>query len=323
MAFEREAITSSPIPQAQQVEMREERVLNPYAGRNAASRIESAQAKAAASGAPGTAAPAAGVGQPNTNKSAVAEPGTTADTVTLSPQVAALARKEQSFRQKEAAFKASQAALEKDRAELADLKAMKDALGSGDFSKVEGLVDYEKFSEWKVAQLNSQDPGAQALKKLELEVESVKKAQAEDVSKRFDAAVEERRRAVTQLVASNVDFTTIKELKAEEHVVQHILDTWEHDDVELSVEQAAKEVEEALLEKAKTWTSLTKVKPQTAAAETKELPPLKPGIKTITNNMSAGDLTRPNKSFQGMSDSERYAEARRRAEAKLAAQQRR
>jgi len=112
-------------------------------------------------------------------------------------------------------------------------------------------------------------------------------------------------------------------LKMQEAVVQHILDTWEHDNIDLTPEQAAKEVEELLIERANEeyakLSGLSKIKSKSAVVdEKKQLPPLKQGIKTLTNNMTAtGEIKRPAKSFQGMTDNERWAEARRRAEEKL------
>jgi hypothetical protein len=248
--------------------------------------------------------------------SSEAPKSTPAETVTLSPQMAALARKEQKFRQQEQALKDREAALAARAEKLAKLEALEAKLASKDYSGLEELgISYEEYTSYLLNKQQTQSPEQQAVKKLAEELESVKKAQADDVAKRFDAAVEERRKAVTALVESNPEYSSIKELKMEEAVIQHILDTWEHDGVDLSPEQAAKEVEEILVEKATQLTSLTKLKPKEAA---KELPPLKQGVKTLTNNMQAiGEIKRPQKPLHGMTDSERYAEARKRAEEKL------
>lgn len=313
MAFEREAIsqTTTSTPHQMPGVMREDRVVDPYA--NGGVRL----AKAAASAAAKTGA----IGQPDKN-SDPAVPGTPAETVTLSPQVAALARKEQAFRQREQLQKQEKVAIEKERAEFAELKAMKEALTTGDYSKLDGIVPYEKFTEWKVAQLQGSDPTQTALKEVKTELDSIKKAQADDISKRFDAAVEDRRKAVKAL-AETPEFAPLKKGgdKVVEAAVQHILDTWEHEGIEISPEQAAKEVKQVLKERLDWHKALfEEANADPAPADGKALPPLKAAAKTITNNMNASAITRPNKSFQGMSDSERYAEARRRAEEKLKAQ---
>jgi len=240
------------------------------------------------------------------------EPAKPEETVTLSPQVAALARNEQDL-------KAKAASLETERAEIAELKALKAKLAAKDFSGIEDLVKYDDYTQYLIEKSEASTPEQQALKALAAKVDGVEKAHKEDVEKRFEAAVNDRRKAVTSLVESNEEYSTIKELKMQEAVVQHILDTWENDSIDLSPEDAAKEVEAELLERAGKWASLSKLKAKTPTEdEKKQLPPLKPGIKTLTNNMAvSGEIKRPLRSFQNMSDSERYAEARRRAEEKL------
>ena len=306
MAFEREAIdTSQAIQNAPQQAMREDKVYSPFKSDN--QRLQAASAAVAAKN-----------GQVDTNKSP-AEPGT-AESVTLSPQMAALARKEQAFRQRELGQKAKDAELQKALAEVAELKAMKEALTSGDYSKLDGIVPYDKFAEWKLKQLDGTDPTKQELQKLSSELETLKKSQQDDVSKRFDAAVEDRRKEVRKLAESNPEFAPLKKggEKVMEAAVQHILSTWEHDNIELSPEQAAKEVT-AEMKRRRDWhNSLCEEVTETpATAETKQLPPLKSSVKTLTNNMTTGEIKRAPKSFNGMSDHERYAEARRRAEEKL------
>lgn len=248
------------------------------------------------------------------------EPGApAAESVQLSPQVAALARKEQKFRSAEQEFKAKEKALEAERAEIAELKVLKAKLQAKDFSGIENLVGYDDYTKYLIEKTESLTPEQQALKALAQKVEGVEKAHNEDISKRFEAAVNDRRKAVTALVETDAAYSSIKELKLQETVVQHILDTWENDGIDLSPEEAAKEVEAELVERAGRWSALSKLKPKEPSEESKnELPPLKPVIKTLTNNMAAtGDIKRPVKSFQHMSESERYAEARRRAEERL------
>lgn len=255
--------------------------------------------------------------QPSMVDSVPAEPGKSAASLPLSPQVAALARKEQKLRQELASLKTSQDALEAERKEIADLKALKAKLAAGDYSEVDKLVDYEKLVQHKLGK----DPKSDELEALRSDIAKLKADQEKDINDRLKAAVEQRRVAVKDLIAENPEFSTIKELKAEEAVVQHIVDTWEAEEIELSPEEAAKDVEQMLLEKASKWTALSKLKKEELvrepAAEKKELPPLKTGMKTLTQNMAAtGDVKRPQKPLHLMSDSERYAEARRRYEEK-------
>jgi hypothetical protein len=251
-----------------------------------------------------------------TEESKAVEPG-----ISLSPQMAALARKEQKFRQQEQALKAKEKALEDRLTKIAELEALEKKLKAKDYSGLENLVDYNDYTNYIIEKSEKVTPEQEALKKLDAKVEAVTKQQQDNLDKQFKYAVEQRRQEVKALVTSNPEYSAIKELDQSEAVVQHILDTWEHDSVELSPEQAAKEVEEVLLERAKKWSSLSKLKPAEPKTEPegKQLPPLKPGpVKTLTNSMQAtGEIKRPNKSFEHMSDRERWAEARRRAEEKM------
>lgn len=307
MAYTREAIaeTNSAIPTQAPVIMKEESVFSPYG--NPKSKL--------------TAAP--DVGRPD-NDATPEETGTTEDTVKFAPQVAALARKEHKYRQQLQELKAKEVALEAEKAEIAELKALKSKLAAKDYSEVESLVNYDEYTQYLINKQSQTTPEQQALKKLEAEVEGVKKAHQDNVSKQFEAAVNERRVAAGKLLEGEAELPASKKAErlkkgmAQEAIVQHILDTWEHESKEITVEEAAKDVEQILMEKAKTWASLLgEEKKEEPADEKKQLPPLKQGLKTITNQVTAGDIKKPVKSFQHMSDSERWAEARRRAEERL------
>lgn len=312
MAYERESIAHDHPQQSNIPVMREERVYDPYQKKrpDVPRGTESNQpvtSEAASTEVPKPDAPPA------------------AESVTLSPAAAALARKEQKFRQQQQDLKEKEAALEAERKEIAELKAIKAKLANKDFSGVEELLPYDQYTDYLINKQSKLTPDQQTIAELRAKVDGVEKAHKDDVSARFEAAVQDRRKAVTDLVAKDESYSSIKELNQQEAVVQHILDTWEHDNIDLDVETAAREVEEILVEQANKWAALTKIKPKAPKEEPtdKELPPLKPKVTTLANNMAAtGEIKRPTKSFQGMSDTERYAEARRRAEEKLKQQPR-
>lgn len=319
MSYTKEAIVepTTAVQSSTQPQMKEEMVVDPYQSSRRMSQIIS---KTAPLG-----------GQKDISSEQVKVVGEEAqtlpeETVTLSPQMAALARKEQRFRQREQSVKDRESALEARNAKIAKLEAMEAKLAAKDYSGIEELVKYDEYTNYLIEKETSLSPEQLAVKKLSDEVEALKASQKDDVTKRFDAAVNERRKAVNELVQSNPEYSIIKRAKAEEAVVHHILDTWEHDNTELSVEEAAKELKQVLTEKRAQWVALTeeeqKQNTETQAEELpgqkKQLPPLKPQIKTLTNNMAVtGEISRPLKSLSGMSDRERYAEARRRAEEKL------
>lgn len=311
MAYEVETIAPVTTPidatAASTAVMREERILEPYRQRKVTAKL------------------AQEIGQIDTNDTSTQAPPAeepaketpTEETVKLSPQMAALARKEQAFRRQQQELKAKEQALAAREAEIAEFKALKAKLDAKDYSEVEKLVPYNEYAEYLINKGTQTTPEQEALKKLEAEVQGMKQAQKTDLEKRFEAAVADRKSAVSQLVASSNEFPGIKKLKQEDAVVQHILDTWEHDDVELTVEQAAKEVEEVMKERAKAWASILEQEEPPKEELKKPLQPTR-GTKTLTNEMTIQGEQKPsNRSFHGMTDTERYAEARRRAEEKL------
>jgi hypothetical protein len=243
-------------------------------------------------------------------------------TVTLSPQVAALARREQKFRQQQEALTKEKQALQAEREEIAQLKAIKEKLAAKDYSGLDNLIDYNDYSQYQVSKLNGADPVQEEIKKLHGKISDIEKTTEENISKQFEAAVQERRLATQDLIEKSENFPRIKKAKAHEVVVHHILDVWENDNKEISVEEAAKEVEQALLEKAKQWAALLEEKKAEEIVEEapkKTLPPMKAGLKTLTNQLHSGDpsMPKPKKPLHLMSDGDRWAEARRRSEEKL------
>lgn len=251
-----------------------------------------------------------------------AAPSAPEDTVKLSPDASAVAKKEQQFRARQAQFEKERAAFESDKAELAQHRAFKQKLTQKDFAVLDGLVDYNDYSQFEVSKANGADPVQDEIKKLHSKVTDIEKRTQENVEKQYTAAVNERKIAAKKLIETSSDYPSIKKADAllpggaHDVIVQHILDSWEENpDQELSIEQAAKEVEEVLQERAKLWASILEdTKPMEQPAPVKKpLPPL----KTITNQVTASEATRAVKSFHDMNDHERYQEARKRAEEKL------
>lgn len=251
---------------------------------------------------------------PKTEDKQAEVPAPAAESVKLSPQLSAIARKEQAFRQREQALKAREAEVEARLADADKFSALKTKLTAKDYSEVEALgLNYEEYTQYLLAKQNGGPaPETQALKKLEDEITGIKRAQEESANQQYEETVAEYKKEIAAAVAANPDFASIKELGHEEAVLQLILDSWEEDETELSVEQAAKDVEAYLVEEATKMAGLTKVKSklQPPVEEKKPLP--RPGLKTITNDMTVGSEKRPVKPLHTLSDSERYEEARRR-----------
>lgn len=302
MGYEVQAIdvpSGAPSAPSQPI-MREERVVSPYQVGN----------------------PKTSIGQYDKveRSQAPVEPRPSEETVRLSPGAQALARRELKFRQQQQALEKDRASVASERAELAQLRAMKEKLQAKDYSSLDGMVDYNEYSQYQLNKMQGHDPRAEEFNLLKGKTESLEKMMQQNIETQFEAAVAERRTATAELVDNTDKYPRIKKAKAHEAVVQHILDTWEHDSKELSIEQAAKEVDSILLEKAQQWKSLLEDENEAVTQDPrKSLPPLKPqGLRTLTNQVTAGDLNRPRKSYSQMSsDSERYEAARMRALEKL------
>jgi hypothetical protein len=307
MAYTVEPVVApASAPQQTQQITKEDRVIDPYSSNT---RLEKAQAKVAESNGP------------SVNSVSAAESGQAEESVTLSPQVAALARKEQRFRQQQQTLKQREADLAAREAKLGQLSDLDSKLAAKDYSVIEEKVNYDDYTNYLLNKNANLSPEAQKLNKVETELEAMKKQREEDISRQYDAAKSFRRKAVSELIDTNKEFSKIKKAgeAGKDAVMHHIMETWEKDDIELSPEQAAKEVQEILLAKAKSWNSILEEDPVESNTELKKpLPPLRQGTKTLTNNMTInGEPKKPSRSYSQMSEAERYAEARRRVEEKM------
>lgn len=209
--------------------------------------------------------------------------------VTLSPQLTAIARKEAAVRKQEQALKAEREAIQAEKAEIAKIRELKAKIEAKDYSFLdEAGVKYEDWTNYLLAKGEEQKPETQEIKAIRAELEEVKNSQKQEIDKRWEATVGQYKAEIKKLVTSNPEFITIKEENAEEYVLKHILDTFEEDGDTLTIEDAAKEIEEALVERALKATNLTKVKAKSAPKEVtasepekKTLPP--PQVRTLTN----------------------------------------
>lgn len=256
--------------------------------------------------------PAASEGQ----QSIVKEGTPKEEKVTLSPQLTALARKEQSFRKQEQAhkaqvkeFEARQTEFQTKQAEVQAFSGMKDRLAKKDYSVLDEMnVSYEEWTQYLLSKGDKDKPEVQELNKLRDEVNSLKTRQEENVNKQFEATKAQYRKEIKDLVAKDPRFETVKELKMEEDVLQHILDTFNEDGEALSVEEAAQEVEDFRTEEALKMARLKKVQEKIRPKVEKTLPPPKPAMKTLTNQI-APQSTKTSAQFQHLSPRERIAQA--------------
>lgn len=232
-----------------------------------------------------------------------------AESVKLSPQLSALARKEQAYRQREQALKARERELEAKLADADQYSQLKTKFSSKDYSEAEKLgLNYEEYTKYLLDKQSGEDPQTQAFKALEAEVQALKKGKEESAAQEYEETVAEYKKEINQLIATTSEFPRTKKLGRQDAVLQLILDSWEQDGTELTIAEASKDVEAYLSALAKDLTLESPV-----VEEPRRLPPPRPGTKTLNQNMAAvGTDAKPLKPLQYLSEAERYAEARRR-----------
>lgn len=237
----------------------------------------------------------------------------------LSRQFAQLARQEKALRakaqQQEQAFKAKEQALAAREAQLAaqapDLSkyVAKDKLKS-DFLSVaaETGLSYDEISQQFLNQ-QPRDPRIDAtISELKQQIQELKqardndtKSQTEDQQRQYQAAVDQIKVDVKKLVNSDPNFETIKATGSTKDVVDLITETFNKDGILLSVEEAAQQVEDYLVEEYMKATKISKIQKRMQSQAQTASPVAKPQqvqtqqqqpMKTLTNaSASSRQLT--------------------------------
>lgn len=233
----------------------------------------------------------------------------------LSSQYALLARKERALRAKvqaqdatlkarEAEFAEREAAIKAKEAEYTSNYIPKSRIKSDPLSVLtEEGVSYDELTN---AILNpiKQDPRVMAeIERLKAEVQATRDIQtkakeeyAAQQKQAYTQAVNQIRNDVKQLVATDPAYEMVKETKSVGDVVDLIEKTYKEDGILLSVEEAATEIEEYLVEEAVKLATRKKVQAKLQSAQKPAQPapqattPEKqsqPGMKTLTNAVNA------------------------------------
>ncbi len=257
-------------------------------------------------------------GQPITNNSPAAESAPVPEeSVRLSAQVSAIARKEQAFRQREQALKEREKAIEARLLDADKFGKLKEKISAKDFSEAEALgLSYEDYTKYVLEKQEGEDPKEARIRALEERLAAKEKDEETSAANQYEETIGEYKKEIAKLVSLDPEFSSIKELKREDAVLQLILDAFEADGEELTVNEAARQIEDYLVDYGKKFTSLPKFKTTNEEAKPQEveqrmLPRPMVG-RTLTNDMTVNSEKRPLKSLQHLSESERYAEARRR-----------
>lgn len=214
----------------------------------------------------------------------------------LSPRFAALARKEKALFQQQQAIKAERDKILAEKAEYEKAHIPRDRLAKDPL----GALQENGITLEQLTQLILNGPEAEDKNLLEIrkELAAVKEASLEtkqrleeEKTRAYENAVNQIRNQAKMLIDSNEEFASIKETDNAEAVVELIKETHAKDGTILSVEEAARQVEEYLVEEAMKMSSLTKIKQKLSLGaspqgEQKQQTPIEqkqPLVKTLTN----------------------------------------
>lgn len=211
----------------------------------------------------------------------------------IDPKFEALAKKETALREREKVFQAKEAALEA-RVQEAVTKAMGEYRSRVKESPLDVLneegITYDQLVESAV---NAPDYETREIRN---ELKALKDAQAKLLSDSQKASESQHQAAITQLthdvtdlVNSDPNFETIKGTESVGDVVQLIERTYSETGKIMSVEDAAKLVEEELFQEAMRIASFTKVKSRLTPEviqESKQPPAQQQRTQTLTNSMT-------------------------------------
>lgn len=243
----------------------------------------------------------------------------------LSSQYAQLARRErairakaqqqeQAFRTREEALKARESALQSQDQQYKSGYISKDQLR---LSPLEALAEaglsYEELTQQLLTQ-QPKDPRIEAhISRLEAQIKSLEAANETSKSSAtaqqqaaYNAAVSQIRSDAKTLVAADPAFETIKYTNSVDDVVDLITQTWEKDEILLSVQDAAQQVEDYLVEEAMKLTKIEKIKKRLS-------PPAATPKAPQTQTPAVSKQTQPMKTLTNASASTRQLSAKERA----------
>ena len=234
------------------------------------------------------------------------------ESIKLSPQLSALARKEQAARRRDQALTQREQSLADRLAKAEKYEQLQAKIAAKDYSAADDLgLSYDQYTQYLIDKEKGADPNEQRYRTLEERVKAAEKNQAEQINKEYQQNQLLWKAEIAKVVSENPEFSTIKELGLEDAVLQHVNDSFDEDDVELTAEQAAREIEKYALERAEKFASVSKIKSR-AAEPPKVLGAPKSSPKTITQNMTVTSQAPSKKPMHLMSEAEQWAEATRR-----------
>lgn len=225
----------------------------------------------------------------------------------LSPQYALLARKEKALRANAQAIKAREDAIKAKEAELASKDAeyaskyiQRDKLLADPLSILSELgISYDELTN-KILGTPTEGQPSQELQALKAEIKAIKDAQdqanqaaKDNQQNQYKQAVNQIRNEAKALVNSDPNLETIKVTNSVNDVVELIEKTFAEEGRLMTVEEAAAEVEEYLIEEGMKLARIEKIqkrlqpKVETPPKQSEPKQQQQPTMKTLTNAVTA------------------------------------
>ncbi len=246
----------------------------------------------------------------------------------LSNQYAILARREKALRakvqQQEQAYKAREAQLAEREAKL----TKQPQFDASKYVSIEQFkadplrvmadtgLSYDELTQQLLNQ-SPRDPRTEAtisrleakIKAMEDAIDNSQKSYSENQQQAYQAAVRQIQTDVTQLVKSDPTFETIKATNSVKDVVQLIEETYKKDGVLMTVEEAAQEVEDYLVDQLTKYANIGKIKQRVSAnaSKSQSQAPVK------TQAATAPKQPQPMKTLTNATSSQRTLSAKERA----------
>ncbi len=216
----------------------------------------------------------------------------------VSPQIAALARREKMLLARDRELKTREQALKDKETEYQTSYVPKSKLKERATTDPLGWMDEIGLTpdEFTKALLNA-SPQDAAFKKLQAEIDTLKTSQNQALTKiqeqekqAYETAITQIRNEVKLTVDGDTNYDTIKDEGAHEAVVELIKQTFEETGDLISVDEAAKQVEDYLVEEAMRKSQLRKVREKLSAPA--QTPGAQTPIKTLSNAVTPPTKTR-------------------------------
>jgi hypothetical protein len=243
------------------------------------------------------------------------------ESVRVPSKLNAIARKEQEQRQRERRMAQREKEFADKLAKAEKFEQLQAKLAAKDYSGADELgMNYEEYTNYLLQKQAGEKPEEQRYRKVESELESLKKSQEEKEIRDYQLNQRLWKEEITKEIVDPDKYPEISYWKSkgkdvEDAILRHVNDSFDEDDLELSVDQAAKEIEKYLADRAEFFSESPTVKKRLPDAP-KVLGAPKSSPRTITQNMTVtSQKSTSTKPFHLMSEMEQWEEARRRVAA--------